>query len=154
MKKYLKILLISTLLIFGIYSFTYATEEDGRFVDIPVPPASSGRADFTSEEGQAQANEYEEAKNTEQTNSEVLEENFILYRGTEETVDNAIIKNDVIQNQELHNNENAENENITANENNVKDNDNKLIIICGIIIIIIIIFLIIKRFIKKAKGKK
>jgi len=78
MKKYLTILLISMLLIFNIYNFTYATEEDGRFVDIPVPPASSGRTDFTSEEGQEQAKEYEEAKNTEQTNSEVLEENFIL----------------------------------------------------------------------------
>ena len=150
MKKYLTILLISMLLIFNIYNFTYATEEDGRFVDIPVPPASSGRTDFTSEEGQEQAKEYEEAKNTEQTNSEVLEENFILYKGTEEIVGNTINENNVTQNQKLQNNENIENDNITINEKNVKAN-NRLIIICGIIIMITIMFLIIKN--KKSKWK-
>ena len=144
MKKYLTILLISMLLIFNIYNFTYATEEEGRLVDRPVPPASSGRTDFTSEEGQEQAKEYEEAKNTEQTNSEVLEENFILYKGTEEIVGNTINENNVTQNQKLQNNENIENDNITINEKNVKAN-NRLIIICGIIIMIIIMFLIIKK---------
>ena len=151
MKKYLTILLISMLLIFNIYNFTYATEEEGRFVDIPVPPASSGRTDFTSEEGQEQAKEYEEAKNTEQTNSEVLEENFILYKGTEEIDGNTINENNVTQNQKLQNNENIENDDITINEKKTKAN-NRLIIICGIIIVIIIIFMIIKN-IKKANEK-
>lgn len=152
MKKYLTILLISMLLIFNIYNFTYATEEDGRFVDIPVPPASSGRTDFTSEEGQEQAKEYEDAKNTEQTNSEVLEENFILYKGTEEIVGNTINENNVTQDQKLQNNENIENDNITINEKNVKAN-NRLIIICGIIIMITIMFLIIKNKKKQMKNK-
>ncbi len=44
---------------FSIYNFVYANEEDGRLVDIPVPPASSGHADVTSEESEQQTEDYE-----------------------------------------------------------------------------------------------
>ena len=37
--------------------------ETGRLVDIPVPPNSSGYADFTEEEAAERAKEYEESKN-------------------------------------------------------------------------------------------
>ena len=66
MKKVLKIIiLVSVIMVMcSMSNFTYATEEDGRFVDIPVPPSSSGRADFTSEEADEQSKTYEESNNT------------------------------------------------------------------------------------------
>ena len=149
MKKYFKILLIFTLLICIGYGLTYATEEDGRFVDIPVPPASSGRADFTSEEGQEQSKIYEEAKNEEQTNSEVLEENFILYKGTGETSNNTVEEN-AMQNQETRNDDYVEN--IDAiNEEIIVDNNNKVTIICAIVVIAIMVIMIIKKMSKRKK---
>lgn len=74
MKKTVKFLIITIILvcILGVTNLVYGA---GRLVDIPVPPDSSGRADFTSEEADEQAAEYEEQKNntsntTEETNNE------------------------------------------------------------------------------------
>lgn len=62
------------LLISGICSFVYAT---GRLVDIPVPPNSAGKADFTSEEGEEEAKKYEENKiKEEQNSSNTIQENI------------------------------------------------------------------------------
>ena len=140
-------ILISVILICSIYNFSYATEEDGRFVDIPVPPASSGRADFTSEEGQEQAKEYEENKNILQTNSEVLEENFILYKGTDVTDNNATDNNATEENminseENQTQNENYEkDENITTNTT-LNQNNKMVLFIIGIILVIIIVVII------------
>lgn len=69
MKKNIKIILMCIILIiFGIYSSVYAETEYERIVDIPVPPNSSGKADFTSEEGEQQAKQYEEEKKNEEIN--------------------------------------------------------------------------------------
>lgn len=152
MKRYLKIILLCMVLTCSAYGFAYATEEDGRFVDIPVPPASSGRADFTSEEGEKQAKEYEETKNIEQTNSEVLEENFILYKGTDETVNNVVEEN-AIENQKIKNKDDVENVTTTNGENVAYDN-NKIAIICGIVFIVIIVVIIINKIKKNSKKKK
>ena len=139
MIKKLKMILISVILICSIYNFSYATEEDGRFVDIPVPPASSGRADFTSEEGQEQAKQYEENKSIFQTNSEVLEENFILYKGTDET-DNNVTEENIINNEEnqIQNENYSKDENITTNITLNQNNKTVLFIICIIFLIIIV----------------
>lgn len=68
MKNRKKILIIGIifLLVAGMYSFVYAA---GRLVDIPVPPNSAGKADFTSEEGEEEAKKYEENKIKEEQNS-------------------------------------------------------------------------------------
>lgn len=152
MIKKLKMILISVILICSIYNFSYATEEDGRFVDIPVPPASSGRADFTSEEGQKQAKEYEENKSILQTNSEVLEENFILYKGTDET-DNNVTEENIINNEEnqIQNENYSKDENIITNTTLNQNNKTVLFIIC--IILVIIIVAIIKKIMYKNKRK-
>lgn len=152
MIKKLKMILISVILICSIYNFSYATEEDGRFVDIPVPPASSGRADFTSEEGQEQAKQYEENKSIFQTNSEVLEENFILYKGTDET-DNNVTEENIINNEEnqIQNENYSKDENITTNITLNQNNKTVLFIIC--IIFLIIIVAIIKKIMYKNKRK-
>lgn len=76
MKNRKKILItgIIFLLISGICSFVYAT---GRLVDIPVPPNSAGKADFTSEEGEEEAKKYEENKiKEEQNSSNTIQENI------------------------------------------------------------------------------
>ena len=152
MIKKLKMILISVILICSIYNFSYATEEDGRFVDIPVPPASSGRADFTSEEGQEQAKQYEENKSILQTNSEVLVENFILYKGTDET-DNNVTEENIINNEEnqIQNENYSKDENITTNITLNQNNKTVLFIIC--IIFLIIIVAIIKKIMYKNKRK-
>ena len=152
MIKKLKMILISVILICSIYNFSYATEEDGRFVDIPVPPASSGRADFTSEEGQEQAKQYEENKSILQTNSEVLEENFILYKGTDET-DNNVTEENIINNEEnqIQNENYSKDENITTNITLNQNNKTVLFIIC--IIFLIIIVALIKKIMYKNKRK-
>lgn len=54
------------LLVVGIYSIVYSAD---KFVDIPVPPNSAGKADFTSEEGEEEAKKYEENKIKEEQNS-------------------------------------------------------------------------------------
>lgn len=151
MIKKLKMILISVILICSIYNFSYATEEDGRFVDIPVPPASSGRADFTSEEGKEQAKEYEENKSILQTNSEVLEKNFILYKGIDE-IDNNVIEENIINNEEnqIQNENYSKDENITTNTT-LNQNNKKLFII--FIIFLIIAIIIIKKIMYKNKKR-
>ena len=69
-KILLYIIIISTC---SICNFTYATEDDGRFVDIPVPPSSTGRTDFTSEEAEEQTKEYEQNENNNQSKDEGTE---------------------------------------------------------------------------------
>lgn len=60
MKKKLTIVGIITLLILNINIKVLATD---RLVDIPVPPNSSGYADFTEEEAAQRQEEYEKTKN-------------------------------------------------------------------------------------------
>lgn len=60
MKKKLIIIGIITLLILNINIKVLATD---RLVDIPVPPNSSGYADFTEEEAAQRQEEYEKTKN-------------------------------------------------------------------------------------------
>ncbi len=76
MKNRKKILTIGIIFLFvtGMYSFAYAA---GRLVDIPVPPNSAGKADFTSEEGEEEAKKYEENKiKEEQNSSNTIQENI------------------------------------------------------------------------------
>ena len=71
-----KILIIGIifLLVVGIYSIVYSAD---KFVDIPVPPNSAGKADFTSEEGEEEAKKYEENKiKEEQSSSNTIQENI------------------------------------------------------------------------------
>lgn len=65
-RKKILIFGIIFLLVVGIYSIVYSTD---KFVDIPVPPNSAGKADFTSEEGEEEAKKYEENKIKEEQNS-------------------------------------------------------------------------------------
>ena len=75
MNKMLKLITITIgviILLFTYYTTSYAVE---RLVDIPVPPNSAGKSDFTSEEGEKEAQQYEENKiNEEQNTSEVTQE--------------------------------------------------------------------------------
>lgn len=64
-RKKILIFGIIFLLVVGIYSIVYSTD---KFVDIPVPPNSAGKADFTSEEGEEEAKKYEENKIKEEQN--------------------------------------------------------------------------------------
>ena len=57
----LKLILLNMIFVLAMGTYQLAYEGD-RLVDIPVPPNSSGHADFTSEEGEQQAKEYEENK--------------------------------------------------------------------------------------------
>ena len=65
MKRLLKLaaIIISAILVCSICNFAYADEEDGRLVDIPVPPSSTGHADSIVEENQQQAENNLEQKN-------------------------------------------------------------------------------------------
>lgn len=65
-RKKIFIFVIIFLLVVGIYSIVYSAD---KFVDIPVPPNSAGKADFTSEEGEEEAKKYEENKIKEEQNS-------------------------------------------------------------------------------------
>lgn len=75
MKFISKLILINIIfiLIMGSYNLVYGVD---KFVDIPIPPNSSGKADFTSEEGEKEAKQYE--------TNEILR-NAILNNNTEET---------------------------------------------------------------------
>ena len=76
MKNKKKILAIGIIFLFvtGMYSLVYAA---GKLVDIPVPPNSAGKADFTSEEGEEEAKKYEENKiKEEQNSSNTIQENI------------------------------------------------------------------------------
>lgn len=61
MKSKLSIFFIILITLMSIMNISFA--ETGRLVDIPVPPSSSGYADFTEEEAAERAKEYEESKN-------------------------------------------------------------------------------------------
>ena len=73
MKNRKKILTIGIIFLFvtGMYSFAYAA---GRLVDIPVPPNSAGKADFTSDEGEE---EEQNSSNTIQENIEKSGNNYL-----------------------------------------------------------------------------
>ena len=169
MKKVLKIIiLVSVILVMcSMSNFTYATEEDGRFVDIPVPPSSSGRADFTSEEADEQSKTYEESKNDSQQNSEILGQNSILYKGTETTTQNVTEEKQEEEKQEQQ--ENVEEQpkdenyidNIVEEENkidNIEKTDNNSsnikFILMGILVVIFILIILKKSISKKNKEKR
>ena len=169
MKKVLKIIiLVSVIMIMcSMSNFTYATEEDGRFVDIPVPPSSSGRADFTSEEADEQSKTYEESKNDSQQNSEILGQNSILYKGTETTTQNVTEEKQEEEKQEQQ--ENVEEQpkdenyidNIVEEENkidNIEKTDNNSsnikFILIGILVVILILIILKKSTSKKNKEKR
>ena len=61
MKSKLSIFFIILITLVSIMNISFA--ETGRLVDIPVPPYSSGYADFTEKEAADRAREYEESKN-------------------------------------------------------------------------------------------
>lgn len=181
-KKLMISFLISILLIISIYCFSYATEEGGRFVDIPVPPASSGRTDFTSEQAEEQTKQYEEKQNIIQTNSTTIGEDYILYQ--ESKNENAQNEKNIVKSEQYTNisenmteprkennvdgyqNENNEeiNENIEEVNENIENKDfkekkinSKIALICGAILIVIIIFvvcLIIKKNNRKHNKRR
>lgn len=61
MKFKLYSLFVIVIGILSVMSLSFA--ESDRLVDIPVPPNSTGHADFTEEEAAERAREYEESKN-------------------------------------------------------------------------------------------
>lgn len=74
MKRMLKLVILNMIFVFAMGTYQLAYEGD-RLVDIPVPPNSSGYADFTSEEGEQQAKEYEQNKVGNQEKN--ISENYI-----------------------------------------------------------------------------
>lgn len=144
MKKLFKLLIItiSAILVCNICNFAYADEEDGRLVDIPVPPSSTGHADSTVEEKQQQTEnnlkqknetkvDYnkeieEEQKREEQTNTDVIE------------TDTETIKENAVSNEE-------------NNNVDIHNNDNKNIIAGVIVVALCVIILIIANIKRKNK---
>ncbi len=61
MKSKKCIFFFSVIILMNLVNSSFA--ETGRLVDIPVPPNSSGYADFTEEEAAEEAREYEESRN-------------------------------------------------------------------------------------------
>ncbi len=90
MKRMLKLVILNMIFVFAMGTYQLAYEED-RLVDIPVPPNSSGYADFTSEEGEEQAKQYEQNKVENQEKN--ITENYI---GKEDKQSKTINKNLVI----------------------------------------------------------
>lgn len=72
MKYLIKLIIINIIfiLLIGGYNLVYAVD---RFVDIPVPPNSSGKADFRSEGGEKEAEQYEKNEITNNTIEEYIE---------------------------------------------------------------------------------
>ena len=70
MRLKISIFLIVFLVILFFSSITLA--ETDRLVDIPVPPNSSGYADFTEEEAAERARAYEESKNNLATSNSIV----------------------------------------------------------------------------------
>lgn len=133
MKKNIKIIIMCIILIiFGIYSSVYAETEYERIVDIPVPPNSSGKADFTSEEGEQQAKQYEEEKKNEEINENQSTNSTEEYssKSSDNYLKNLIVENysldpkfDMLKNEYtiyLPNRENIETLSIIAETNNNK----------------------------------
>ena len=153
MKRLLKLvtITISAILVCSICNFAYADEEDGRLVDIPVPPSSAGHADSTVQENQQQSE-----NNLEQKNETKVDYNKEIEK--EEQTKTAVIETNTELNQENNidfeeNNINNE-ENVISNEekNNIdiQNNDNKNIIAIVIVVALCVIILIIANI----KGKR
>lgn len=64
MKYFKKLIIVYMIFIvlIGVNNIGYAAD---RFVDIPMPPNSSGKADFTSEDGEKEAEKYQENEITD-----------------------------------------------------------------------------------------
>ena len=90
MKKIIKLIIMNVIFVWAMGGCQFAYESD-RLVDIPVPPNSSGYADFTSEEGEEQAKQYEQNKVENQEKN--ITENYI---GKEDKQSKTINKNLVI----------------------------------------------------------
>ena len=160
MKKYLKIILMSGILICSIYKYVYATESD-KFIDIPVPPGSAGKAGITSEDAQKQEEEYKNSQNESQEDGVTIDDKFILNKPeTTESNSQQTENNKQIEENETNKTSNNENNNINDeqmvdnteeqtetssidnNEDETKDNDTKSAIVHIAIVIIIIIICI------------
>lgn len=61
MKSKIKVAIITVMVLLSIFSSSVFAET-GKFTDIPVPPNSSGYADYTEEEAAEKEKEYEENK--------------------------------------------------------------------------------------------
>lgn len=154
MKRLLKLvtITISAILVCSICNFAYADEEDGRLVDIPVPPSSAGHADSTVQESQQQPeNNLEQKKETKVDYNKEIEK--------EEQTKTDVIETNTELNQENNidfeeNNINNE-ENVISNEekNNIdiQNNDNKNIIAVVIVVALCVIILIIANIKEKRK---
>lgn len=151
MKRLLKLatIIISAILVCSICNFAYADGEDGRLVDIPVPPSSTGHADSIVQENQQQAENNLEQKNETKAdyNKEVEKE-----PKKDEQTKNDVIETNAEFNQE--NNTDLEEDNINNEENNnvdIHNNDNKNIIAVVIVVALCVIILIIANIKRKRK---
>lgn len=151
MKRLLKLatIIISAILVCSICNFAYADEEDGRLVDIPVPPSSTGHADSIVQENQQQAENNLEQKNETKAdyNKEVEKE-----PKKDEQTKNDVIETNAEFNQE--NNTDLEEDNINNEENNnvdIHNKDNKNIIAVVIVVALCVIILIIANIKRKRK---
>lgn len=80
MKKILKLIIITLVVMLALTCYTISNAVE-RLVDIPVPPNSGGKADFTSEEGQKEAQQYEENKIKEEQNASNTTQEYIEKSG-------------------------------------------------------------------------
>lgn len=80
MKKILKLIIITLVVMLALTFYTISNAVE-RLVDIPVPPNSGGKADFTSEEGQKEAQQYEENKIKEEQNASNTTQEYIEKSG-------------------------------------------------------------------------
>ena len=169
MKRSLKFLLVSAIaiLVCSAFTFVYADEEDGRFVDIPVPPADTGMADFTEQEAENQAKQYEN------NNTEINDDGVTFKDKTYNTAKNENIQNENADNNVLNEEENIEqnegNDNITENVSTVPNTINPsnednvrrkkqcatiIILIIAIIIVILVMIYGVQHLNKESKGKR
>lgn len=158
MKRLLKLatIIISAILVCSICNFAYADEEDGRLVDIPVPPSSTGHADSIVQENQQQAENNLEQKNETKAdyNKEVEKE-----PKKDEQTKNDVIETNAEFNQENNTDLEEDNinneENVISNEENnnvdIHNKDNKNIIAVVIIVALCVIILIIANIKRKRK---
>ena len=169
MKKFLKIILINIILVVvcSICGSTHAVEDNDRLVDIPVPPASSGRAGITSEEANEIEKKYEEKNKNDENNSETLGQDYILHKeNNTQKIENNKTEEKAVEKQKDKTNENSINNNAQNSTNMNNDienlvntddekNDNKQIIIFSIVIVfVIIIILMISKTRKNNKRRK
>lgn len=171
MKKFLKIILINIILVVvcSICGSTHAVEDNDRLVDIPVPPASSGRAGITSEEANEIEKKYEEKNKNDENNSETLGQDYILHKENNiQKIENNKTEEKAVEKQKDKTNENENSinnnaQNSTNMNNDIENlvntddekNDNKQIIIFSIVIVfVIIIILMISKTRKNNKRRK